>query len=189
MHHRPRLFEQSAVVAGDAADIMRLDANAIIGKDGEGGGVLEEPDFSGAERHGQIGRQGTRDPEAPGRLDHVGDAHLLGDLDRGDVPRACQRAPQRDDALEFFVVVVRRIGLTATDGGERSVEHRIERRHAFFDGSGVNVGLERAAHLSQGLCGPIELRLLEAVTAHHRFDLARGVFDRHQRRLRCGLLV
>ena len=51
MHHRPRLFEQSAVVAGDAADIMRLDANTIIGKDGEGGGVLEEPDFSGAERH------------------------------------------------------------------------------------------------------------------------------------------
>ena len=184
-----RLFEQRAIVGGDAANHVRIDANAVIGKHGERRGVLEEIQIGGAQRDRQIRRQRAGDAEAAGHVNHVVHADFFGELHRGNVARAGQRAAQRDDALEFFVVVVRRIGLAAAHGGERRVENRVERSEPLLHGRGIHVNLERTADLALRLRGAVEFRFVEAVAADHGLDFAGGIVDRHHGRLRADVLL
>src|SRR5258708_39434569 len=66
-----RFFEQRAVVTGDTANHVRIDADAVIGENGEGGDVFEQLHVRGAEGQRQIGRQRRGDAE-PSRHIHDG---------------------------------------------------------------------------------------------------------------------
>ena len=48
-----RLFEQRAVIAGHAANHVRVDANAVVGKDRERRGVFEQVQIGRAQRDRQ----------------------------------------------------------------------------------------------------------------------------------------
>ena len=50
MHLGMRFFEQRAVVTGDAANHVRIDADAVVGKNGEGGDVFEQLHVCGTKR-------------------------------------------------------------------------------------------------------------------------------------------
>ena len=69
VHGGMRLLEQRAIVAGHAANHVRVDADAVVGKDGERRDVLEQIQIRRAQRDGQIRRQRTGDAEAPRHVD------------------------------------------------------------------------------------------------------------------------
>ena len=80
--------------------------------------------------------------EASREGDHVGDADFFHQLHGGDVARAGEGAAQGDEALEFFIVIVRRIGLAAADGGVGLIENRVEGIVAGLKCRGIDVDLE-----------------------------------------------
>src|SRR5579885_2946629 len=71
-----------------------------------------------------------------------------------------KRSPQRNGALKFLVVVVRRIRLSAANGCEGHIHNRVKRRGALFDGVRIDINLERTPHLPQRLRRAIELGVL-----------------------------
>src|SRR4029077_3385528 len=144
-------LEQRAVVTGHAANHVRVDADAVIGKNGERGDVFEQAHVRGAQRERKIRRQQSGNAEAAGDIDDAVDAHFFGELHGGNVARAGQSAAQSDITFKFFVVIARRIGLAAADGGERRIQNGVERRGTFFQRVGVYVNFERAAYLAKCL--------------------------------------
>src|SRR5258708_36552600 len=66
-----RLLKQRAVVTGDPANHVRIDANAVVGENGEGGDMLKKLHVRSAERQRQIWRQRRGDAE-PVRHIHDG---------------------------------------------------------------------------------------------------------------------
>jgi hypothetical protein len=75
----------SAVVTGDAANHVRIDADAVIGENGEGRDVFEELHVRGSEGQRQIGRQRRGDAK-PSRHIHDGvDADFFREFYRGNV--------------------------------------------------------------------------------------------------------
>ena len=72
-----------------------------------------------------------------------------------------------------------RVGLAAAHDREWSIEDGVKWAEAFFQCCRVDVHLERAAHLTLRLCGPVELRVLKTIAADHRFHFARAIIDGH----------
>ena len=107
--------------------------------------------IGGAQRDRQVRRQRAGDAEAPRRIDYAVDADFVGQLHGGHVARSGQRAPQRNHAFVFFVVVVRRVGWPPLIDREGRVQDRVEGREALLQSRRINVDLERAAHLALGL--------------------------------------
>ena len=188
MHFGVRFFEQRAVVARHAANHVRIDADPVIRKHGECRNVLEQLHVRGAERQRQIRRQRRGNTKAPGHIHHAVNTHFFRQLYRRHVAGPGKRSPQRNGALKFLVVVVRRIRLSAANGCEGRIHNRVKRRGALFDGVRIDINLERTPHLPQRLRRAIELGVLEAVAADHRLDLAGCVVDGHHRALRPALL-
>ena len=60
---------------------------------------------------------------------------------------------------------------------------------AFFNGGGVDVGLEAGAGLPFGLRGAVELRERVVAAADHGEHVAGGVVHGHDRALRAGVLL
>ena len=83
---------------------------------------------------------------------------------------------------------MRGVQLPTANGRERGVEDGIEGRRAVLDGVSINVNLEGAAHLANGLGGAIVFGILEAVAADHGLEFAGRVVDGDESRLRGGLL-
>src|SRR5260370_31966751 len=50
------LFQHVAFIVGDFSDVARLNAKAVIGKNGEGRSLLVERQIGGAQSHRQAGR-------------------------------------------------------------------------------------------------------------------------------------
>ena len=185
---RARLFENGAIVRGDAANVVRLDVNAVVGENGEGGGVFHQSEIGSAEGERKIGRQGTCDAEFPGKSDYILYADMVEEAHSGNVTRIGESAAIGDAAFESVVVIMRRIILGAAAICDGLVHDGIKGRNALFDGVGVNVNLERAAGLAQGLRGAIEFRFVETVPTDHGFDFTGGVIDSEQGALSGGLL-
>ena len=62
---RTRLFKNRAVVGRHAANVVRLDMNAIVRKHSEGGSVLHQRQVGSAKRQRQIRRQRALDAGLP----------------------------------------------------------------------------------------------------------------------------
>src|SRR5882762_5114682 len=124
---RMRFLKQSAIVAGDAADHVGVDANAFVRENGERGDVLDQAHVRGAKGQGEIRGQRRGDAEAPGHINDVWYAHFFSEFYSRDVARTGERTAQRDDAFKSIVVIVRRVGLPAADSGKRRVHNRVER--------------------------------------------------------------
>ncbi len=60
---------------------------AAIGKHGKTGGHLQRGDAGGSQGCGQIGMHIGGDARCLGISDHIGDAHIVRQLDGGDVAR------------------------------------------------------------------------------------------------------
>src|SRR6202050_3097202 len=158
-----------------------------------GGGSIrgrsEAPGGGGGEGgEGKIGRQRTGDAELPRKSDYILYADVIEKAHGGNVTRIGESAAIGDAAFESVVVIMRRIILGAAAVCDGLVHDGIKRRNALFDGVGVNVNLERAAGLAQGLRGAIEFRFVETVAADHGFDFAGGIVDGEQGALSGGLL-
>src|SRR5258708_37866071 len=94
-----RLVQQRAVVTGDPANDVRIDANAVIRENGEGGDMLNQLHVRGAERQRQIWRQRSGDAE-PVRHIHDGiDADFFREFYGGEgwggPPRPARREEER----------------------------------------------------------------------------------------------
>src|SRR2546430_15072198 len=72
-----RFFEERAVVTGDAANHVRINADAIVGENGEGGYVLEKFHVRGAESQRQIWRKRGSDAETLGHVHDGVDSDLF----------------------------------------------------------------------------------------------------------------
>ncbi len=92
---RARLFENGAVVRGDAANVVRLDVNAVVGENGERRGVLDQGEIGSAEGERKIGRQRTGDAEFPREIDDILDADFIEQTHSGNVARIGESAAQR----------------------------------------------------------------------------------------------
>src|ERR1700674_4763358 len=183
-----RFFEERAVVIGDTADHVRIDADAVVRKNCESGNMLEKSHVRGTQGQWEIRRQGCGDAKAARHVDHRGDPDFFGELYRRNVARTGESAAQCDGAFEFFVVVARRIGLAAADGGQRRIDDGVEGSRAFFERVRVNVNFKRAANLAKSLCSAVEFGILKTVAANHGLDFTGGIIDGEQRALRAGLL-
>ena len=79
-HIREVLLEHAAIVVGHFGDVARSEADSIVGKYAEGGGLLDQSDFGGAECDREIRRDVRRDAEAMSIVDDSLDAESLGEL-------------------------------------------------------------------------------------------------------------
>src|SRR2546428_13634961 len=128
MHGGACFLQQGAVVRGDAANEMRIDANSIVWKNGKSRGVLHQIQIRGTQRNGQIRRQRAIDAEAPSYVNDVIDTDLVRQLYGWGISGTRQGPAQGDQAFVSFVIVVRGVRLAAAhdregsiqDGGERS---------------------------------------------------------------------
>ena len=113
---------------------------------------------------------------------------LVGQLQRRNIARLRQSAAQRDDALKFFVVVMRRVGAGGGFKADGLVENRVIGTGALIDDRRVDIRLEGRSHLPQGLRGAVEFGFVEIASANHRLDSAGRVVDGEQCSLRSGIL-
>src|SRR6267143_6637032 len=116
-----RFFKKRAIVAGDAADHVRINADAVIWKNWESRDMFDELHVRGAERKRQIRRKGRGDAKAARHVNDCGDANLFCEFYGRDVARTGESTPQRDGAFELFVIIARRVGLPAAYRGERQI--------------------------------------------------------------------
>ena len=115
-------------------------------------------------------------------------AQAVGKFEGRNIARIRQGAPQRDQALVTFVVVVRRIGPGSGLERDGRIQNSVIGRCTLIDRGGVDERLERRSHLAQSLGSTVELRLVEIPPTDHGFDLAAGVVDGDQRGLGAGIL-
>ena len=120
---------------------------------------------------------------------HVLDAHLVRQAQRGDVARLGERVDQRHRAAIARFIIVRRVRAAGREERCRRIRHRVIRLHPRFHRRGVDVGFEGRPNLPLRLGGAVELRRLEVAAADHREHFAIGVVDGHQRRLRAAVLL
>ena len=80
-----RFFKQRAIVRGDAANHVWVDADAVVGKNGERGDVFEKSHVRGAERERKVRRQRRGDTKAARFVNDRADANFFGQFHRGDV--------------------------------------------------------------------------------------------------------
>jgi len=83
---------------------------------------------SGARRLGHAAKQSKRNSLRDSELVRSASSFFLMSAHGGNVARAIERAPERNDALEFFVVVVRRVGLAAAHRREWRIKNRVKGR-------------------------------------------------------------
>jgi hypothetical protein len=174
--------------SSSAPNHVRIDADAVIGENGERGDVLEKLHVRGAERQWQIGRERRGDAE-PFRHIHDGiDADFFREFYGGNVARARQSPAKRDGPFKFFVVIARGVGLATTNRGKRQIDDGVEGRRPSFQRVGVDIHLERAADLAEGLRRAVEFGILKTISANHGLDFAGGIVDGEKCALRAGLL-
>src|ERR1035441_10058111 len=85
-----------------------------------------------------------------------------------------------NDAFELAVIIVRRVRTRRGAERHRSIEHSVVRRESLIDRRGVDVRLERRAHLAFRLDSAIELRLFEVAPPDHSLYVAGGVIQSEQ---------
>src|SRR6267378_2505942 len=151
-----RFFKKRAIVAGDAADHVRINANAVIWKNRESRDMFDELHVRGAEGERQIRWKWRGDAKAARHVYHCGDANLFCEFYGWDVARAGESTPQRDGAFELFIVIARRIGLPAAYRGERQIHDRVKRCRSFFKRIRIHINFERAANLPNRLRRAVE---------------------------------
>src|ERR1700682_3301889 len=113
-----RFLQERTIIAGDATNGVGVDADAVVGKDGEGRDVFHEAHVRRAQRQWQVGRQGRGDAKAARHVDDGGDTNSLGQFYGWYVAGAGKGTAQRDGAFKFFVVIAGRVGLATADGGK-----------------------------------------------------------------------
>src|SRR5208282_6050448 len=177
------------VVAGHLGDVAWSDAYAVVRKHAESRGLLERRDLRRAQRHRKVGRNIRGNAEAVRVIDDGLDADVVSQLERGNVSGLGERAPQRDGALKFVVVVVRRIRAGGSLKSYGRVQNRIVGASALVDDGGIDVGLERRPNLAQRLRGAVELGKIEVTAADHGLDLSGRVVDGDERSFGPGVLL
>ena len=80
-----RFFEQRALVTGDPANHVWIDADAVVGENGESRDVFEKLHVGGAEGQRQIGRKRGGDAETLGHIHDGVDAHFFRQFYGGNV--------------------------------------------------------------------------------------------------------
>ena len=134
-------LENRAVICGNAANVMRVDVNAVIGKHGERRSVLHQCQIRRAQRERKIRRQRARDAELPGQVDHIFDADFVEQPHRRNIARIGEGPAQGDAPFEFLVVIVRRIDQAAAAERDGRVHHGVERRGALVESLGIYITL------------------------------------------------
>src|SRR5262249_45715783 len=142
MNSGMRFLEQSAVVRGDAANHVWIDADAVIREHSESGDVLEQPHIRSAQREWQIRWQRSRNAKSFGFINNGADADLFCELYGRHIARTGQCPAQRDGPFEFLIIIAWRIRLPAADRREWRVQNGIERRKTFFERVSINVDLK-----------------------------------------------
>ena len=97
-HHRARslradyffyigrgLVKQQSIRTGHPADVVRFNADAIVGKHAVGGHLLKQRHLGGANRNRQICRYVLCHAKPVRRFDYLVDAHPLRQLQRGNI--------------------------------------------------------------------------------------------------------
>ena len=159
-----------------------FDADAAVREHGVGAGDLEQRSFARAERDRQVRRELAREAEPLRVGHHDRRPDLFHHLDRRDVARILQRAPQRHRSLELVVVILRLVDLSgARRVADRLVHDQRRRGQAAVDRRRIDDRLERRSELAVGLHGAIELAPAEVPAADHRANLTRPVVDRDER--------
>ncbi len=169
--------------APDRVDAVALKAGTVGEHARIGAGHLEEGHLGRAQREARQVRQFRLHPEPARRLDHSGNADLVGDLGRDRVDGQGEGAAQGDGAPEAVVGVLR---LPFADLDRAVDQHRL-RRVALLVGGEVDEQLEQRAGLALGLRRPVELAVLVVAPAHHRQHRAL-LREHHHRGLRDLLL-
>ena len=109
-------LEQIPFAIGDGLDEIGLGPHTPVRKHGIGAGDFQQRPFTRAQRDRQIRRHFAREAE-PLRIRHdARRADRFHHLDRRDVARLLERAPQRDRPLELVVVVLRLVQSAAAGG-------------------------------------------------------------------------
>src|SRR5580658_456710 len=114
---------------------------------------------------------------------------MVGKLKRGDVSGLGESTSQRNGALKFVVVIVRRIGAGCSLKSYRRVQDGVVGAAALVDHGGIDVRLERRPNLAQGLGRAVEFGEIEVAATDHGLDLAGRVFDGDERSFSAGILL
>src|SRR6185295_11946489 len=101
-------------------------------------------------------------------------------LDCRDITRLRYGTSQRDGALKLAIVVLWRPLSLSTWKADRAVFNGVIRVHSLIQSQGEDKWLKRRAGLTKRLRGPVELALVEVVTAYHGFHSACGRVERHK---------
>src|SRR5438270_7418241 len=130
------LLQDVAFIVRNFADIARFDAKPVVGKDGEGRGLLVERKISGAKNHRQELRDGRDNAEAARIIGDSRYADFLRQLDRWDVARFGHGMAQSDVAFKTAIEVSRRVSRAAAIEGGRRIQDDVIRAGALIDGGG-----------------------------------------------------
>ena len=163
--------------------------DAVVGKDTVGAHLLGQREVRGADGDRQERRDVTGDAKAVRDLNHLLDANLVSQPQRGNIARLGKGVDQRHGAAIAGLVIVRRVGAAGRGERRRRIHHRVIRLHPRLHRGGIHVGFEGRSNLPLGLRGAVELRGLEVAAAHHREHLAISIVDRHQCRLSAAVLL
>ena len=158
LHIREIFLKHAAFIICHFGDVAGRNPHTVIGKHAKRRGLLKQRDFCRAQRHRQIRRDVRCDPKAMGVINHAFYPETVGQLQRGNVARLRQRAPQRDHPFKFLVVIVRDIWPGGSLKRDRHIEHGVIGVRALVDSGGIYVRLERRSHLAQRLGCSVELR-------------------------------
>ena len=154
----------------DVGEAARLDREPAARGGGIGLHHLDQADARAAEREARLGGELAGDAEVARGPDHVGAADFLGQTDRGDVARQCERLAQADPAAIAPVIVP---GRPVADR-QRLVEDLRIGAHPGAQGGEIDEQFEGRAGLAARLGRTVEDAVLVALAADHRDHPAIG---------------
>ena len=139
---------------------------------------------------GEISFDRRFDPHFLYEFEGVAHANILKDFYRHDIPGMGQSIPEGDRPQVILIIVLgspvgTAIVIRILDG--RVHEDR-RRSIAFFNGSGIDEGLEGGPGLPLRTRGAIELALAEIPASHHCLYISRFGIDTEQGALNHGVL-
>ena len=150
-------FQYVPFIVGYLADITRLNAHAVIGKNRIGCRLLVQCQIGGSQGHRQIRWNRRGNAKTPGIVNDRIHTHFLGQLQSWNVARIGQRVPQSDVALKFVIEIMRSIRNASAEERCRGIQNQVVRLGALVDCGGINKRFERRSHLALCLNCAIEL--------------------------------
>src|SRR5882672_1019209 len=97
--------------------------------------------------------------------------------------------PQSDCALEFSIVVVRRVRAGGSHKCRGDIHHRVLRSRTSVNGSSIDVWLERRSDLAERLSRAVKFRLIEVPASNHGLNFSAHTVNREQCALNSGILL